>query len=537
MSQVSVSNDERINALLSTFKWGAAIGSAAKLSFSFPTIGSTWVSDYLGGEPFSPNTVNYLNTAQRQGVRDSLQLWSDVANISFTEVDDLLKPGDFRFTYSSAVDDIASVAAWAYLPSSTAIAPEEAGDVWLSLQHASDVSIGSDGFVTLMHEIGHALGLKHSFGFQSQNPVTLSAVEDTTQYTIMSFTDYRGVGWSEIGSTNKFSTVKNTTPMPYDILAIQYLYGANSSFNTGDDIYTFSDNIADFKTIWDAGGTDTFDLSNQTQAVKINLNAGAFSSVGLMNYELVNGFIESSPKLAVNNIAIAYNVDIENVVGGSGNDNITGNDLANDLTGMAGNDILIGGGGVDTALYLGNKSDYQITTLTSGVQVTGFNTNEGVDTLLGIERLQFLDQLVDASTLSVIPSTPAEVDITPSEGASNHINYFLLQIGRALSFDVSVDFTTVDGTAKAGEDYIATLGTSTIAAGKTSTVIGVEIIGDNIHELDETFFLTISNPQGALFPGGVAEITATRTIMDDDLIVSNHVSDIQIIGLESIVQV
>ncbi|HIG65167.1 MAG TPA: matrixin family metalloprotease [Methyloprofundus sp.] len=536
MSQVSVSNDERIDALLTTFKWGSVIGESAQLSFSFPVPGSSWVSDYQGGEPFAPNTLSFLNAAQRQGVRENLLLWSHVANITFTEVDDLVTQGDLRFTHSSAVDNTDGVAAWAYVPPITSTVPES-GDVWFSQESVSDVSLGSHGFFVLMHEIGHALGLKHPFSQQSQNVVTLPVAEDTTQYTVMSNTGYSGVGWSRKGEIDLFSRVNNTTPMPYDILAIQYLYGANSSFNTGNDIYTFSNDIADFKTIWDAGGTDTFDLSNQTKTVVIDLNAGAFSSVGPMNYELVSGLIESSTKLAVNNIAIAFGVDIENVIGGSGGDHLTGNDLANDLTGMSGNDILIGGEGTDTALYLGNKSDYQITTLTTGLQVTSLNTDEGVDTLLGIERLQFVDQLIDTATFSVIPTTTAEVDITPFERDVNHINYFLLQINRALAIDVSADYTTVEGTAKAGEDYLTALGTATIVAGETSTVVGVEIIGDNIHEIDETFFLAISNPTGLSFPVGVTEITASRTIIDDDLEVSSHLSDIQIIGLESIVPV
>src|SRR5262249_37197243 len=65
---------------------------------------------------------------------------------------------------------------------------------------------------------------------------------------------------------------------------------------------------------------------------RVDLNAGTYSDVG--------GFM-------TNNLAIAYNVTIENAIGGSGNDTITGNDANNTLWGGPGNDTLLGGIGND----------------------------------------------------------------------------------------------------------------------------------------------------------------------------------------------
>jgi secreted trypsin-like serine protease len=114
------------------------------------------------------------------------------------------------------------------------------------------------------------------------------------------------------------------------------------------------------------------------------------------------------------------------------------------------------------------------------------------------------------------PTTPSEVDLTPVETDTNHISYFLLAISNQLTIDASVDYITKDNTAIAGQDYIATSGTATIKAGETSTAIGVEIIGDSNIESSESFYLTISNPQGASFPKGITSLSATKTIIDDD---------------------
>jgi serralysin len=109
-------------------------------------------------------------------------------------------------------------------------------------------------------------------------------------------------------------------PMLYDILAIQTLYGVNASYHALNDNYTFSTDSTkpDVRAIWDAGGIDTFDASNQTQSVFINLNPGEFSSIGTGDRNKAY-------------ISIAYQIAgqennwIENAIGGSGNDELIGN--------------------------------------------------------------------------------------------------------------------------------------------------------------------------------------------------------------------
>jgi hypothetical protein len=109
-----------------------------------------------------------------------------------------------------------------------------------------------------------------------------------------------------------------------------------------------------------------------------------------------------------------------------------------------------------------------------------------------------------------------ELNTTPFERDVNHINHFQLEISKALSVDATIDYYTLDGTATAGEDYIAISDTATIPAGETSILIGVEIIGDNIVENNETFFLVVHNPINGEFANGVTELKAEHTIVNDD---------------------
>ncbi|MBF0266832.1 MAG: hypothetical protein HQL46_16335, partial [Gammaproteobacteria bacterium] len=181
----------------------------------------------------------------------------------------------------------------------------------------------------------------------------------------------------------------------------------------------------------------------------------------------------------------------------------------------------------------------------SSVTVSG--STEGSDTLSGIEKIQFADKVIDASTLEEFsdtttpttptipkPTTKSEVVTTPKE--SDGINYFLLQLSKPLSTDVTISYTTKDGTAQAGTvetggDYVKTSGTATINKGELTVVIEVTLLDDSVTESDETFELVLSNPVGISFPEGKSEISVTRTIIDDDSSASSSANMIDLIGV------
>lgn len=96
-------------------------------------------------------------------------------------------------------------------------------------------------------------------------------------------------------------------------------------------------------------------------------------------------------------------VSIENVIGGSGDDIITGNTYANRISGGDGNDTLDGGEGLDFALYTSSISNAIITINDNGnVSINANFSSEGIDTLIDVERLQFTD-----GTLALDTSGPA----------------------------------------------------------------------------------------------------------------------------------
>src|SRR5262249_55952790 len=139
----------------------------------------------------------------------------------------------------------------------------------------------------------------------------------------------------------------------------------------------FTKNTNPILTIWDGGGTDTLDLSGFSGTQRIDLHAGTYSDVG--------GYM-------TNNVAIAFNVTIENAIGGSGNDTITGNDANNSLTGGQGNDVLFGDNGNDILSGgLGND------TLTGGAGADQFVFNSPSD---GVDSVQDFEYGTDHMVLS-----------------------------------------------------------------------------------------------------------------------------------------
>lgn len=113
-------------------------------------------------------------------------------------------------------------------------------------------------------------------------------------------------------------------------------------------------------------------------------------------------------------------------------------------------------------------------------------------------------------------------DARVDEGDAGAIDVtFTVSLDRATEGPVTVDYSTVDGTAATGIDFLGRTGQLTFEPGQTSLTVTVPVVGDAIREGDETFRLELSNLTGAEF-----ELAgATATIVDDDPFPQLQVAD------------
>ncbi|HRL75763.1 MAG TPA: M10 family metallopeptidase C-terminal domain-containing protein [Candidatus Accumulibacter phosphatis] len=522
MALASWTQQQILDQLISGYSW-----SGSTITYAFPTASS----GMYGGNNELPGFVG-LNAVQQAASERALQTW-----------DDLIAPDLVRTTAGNSNIEIGTSStgvsyAHAYYPS--------VGSVWFNRAYADLMSpqIGQYSFQVYVHELGHAFGLDHMGAYNGSGNWTPSSFEDSQVYSVMSYfgpNTGRGsssqIAWADwVGRDGR--TYSPQTPMLNDVLAIQTIYGAETTTRTGDTVYGFGSNVSgsmaaifDFAlnanpilTIYDAGGIDTLNLSGWDTNCTINLAPGSFSSGNSMT----------------NNIAIAYSCSIENAVGGSAADQITGNALANRLDGGAGNDslfggvgddvliaslgddLLDGGDGSDSVVFAGAYGSYTYT-YSENVGFNFYSTVSGSDTVREMEIFVFADgsksvsELLGGASMRSLVSISSNVAQQLEAHSGSTVFTYRLSLNTASSSEQTLNWSlqgTGTSAADVATDFVGpTSGSITFAIGETERTIAIAVKGDRVVEANESFVVTLSNPSSGL---GFRTSSATGIILNDD---------------------
>lgn len=310
-------------------KWGIGMmGVGTTVTYSF--------MDSLPSYHGTDATFSVFNSAQEAAARSALSVWAAAANITFVEVSDAGDGGQIRFggNYQSGSSG------YAYYPSTSDIG----GDIMIATNFAYNLApeVGNFGYLTFLHEIGHAIGLKHpgSYGSSDEAPY-LPDSTDNTDTTVMSYTT---------GSVTYASTLGWL-----DVLAVQYLYGTSTAGSIGN-------------VTWGGDSAETFT-----------------GDTGI-NYFIGNGGSDLFLLDAGNDGVMAGNGE-DTLSGGAGNDLLYGNIGTDLILGGGGNDTMYGGqnGGASQTYGSGTTLAYRegSDTISGGTGIDVIYGNHGGDVLLG----------------------------------------------------------------------------------------------------------------------------------------------------------
>ncbi|MFM9991040.1 MAG: matrixin family metalloprotease [Burkholderiaceae bacterium] len=342
------------------------LGTTKTWNYSFPSTQPSYDTDLDNAKGWTAFT-----DTQIARTKQALELITNIFDFKFVESNNPSALNTFTFANNIQSDS----AAYAQLPSKYFFG----SDIFIDKSDGIDkFSDGTYGALTLIHEIGHALGLKHPFAGKDNVTPYLPTADNKTLWTLMSYES----------SPDQYSF--NFSPL--DIAALQYIYGPSTKARTGNDNYAISQNSYNF--IWDGVGIDTLDASALTQGATLYMTPGYWSFVGSARASTIT----SAGQATVN-----FGTVLENLIGSAFADNLHGNDVNNVINGGAGNDQITGGGGndnidggigIDIAIFSRASKGYKISTEATSVLETGDAITDGIDTLLNIERIRFSDKSI-----------------------------------------------------------------------------------------------------------------------------------------------
>ena len=434
------SGNPNFDGLLSGYQWGTTT-----LTFSFPTNPSDYSFGYspVYGAPstdFAP-----LNQAEQQAALKVFADYSAVSNLQFTQINETpTEHANLREAQTGQGDG-----GMTFGPNLQFNDYPESADSWYDNGTTTwgdliqNPVLGGYGFDTFLHEIGIALGLNDDV---QGNDLPVS--QDSVGYSVESYRSYVGAP-TDAGPSNATWSYAQT-PMIDDIAAIQQMYGANFSAVGQTAMYSWDPNTGEeyingvgqdapggntiFMTVWDQGATATYDLSNYSTNLTIDLRPGAWSTFSTAQLAVLGTDAAGDPILAPGNVANAleYQNDpaslVTSVIGGAGHNTIIGNDAGDYIFGgTGGGNIIQGGsgantidggtGGDNTVVFTGDYSNYQITPESNGaVQVIDLRpgTPDGSDQITDVQYFRFdngtydLKELISGHLYGGLANNPAQ---------------------------------------------------------------------------------------------------------------------------------
>lgn len=313
------------------------LGPAKQMGYTFPRELPTYISE---SRPTDNQSFEAFSPTQQSATAQVLTYLQSVIDLQFVPV----ASADAPNVIALANNQQTASAGYARYPSSS----QTGSDIFLNTdpsQQNADPVAGSYGALTLIHEISHALGLKHPFADEDDpddNFAVLPKPDETLRWTVMSYDNQ--------GDANKAFWVSSLRPL--DIAALQYLYGPSASTRAGDDVYRVgahdparTDDItlispAQPSFIWDGGGNDRIDASQAQAAVVIALEPGYRGWIGAWDQSIT----------AAGQITVNFGTRIESLTGSSFGDRLFGNTLDNLIEGGSGHDQIAAGAGHDQLL-------------------------------------------------------------------------------------------------------------------------------------------------------------------------------------------
>jgi hypothetical protein len=529
--------------------------------------------------PVSATVINWAVDAtwtplQVQSIIAMFGAWAAVANVTFNQVTD---PADAEIVLHQTIGaDIGGFGGYSGT-TSEAGAPATAGDVVTfdavtiaehgqvhtylgtdgflisgqdntfivnpdTTDTANPLLISAEGFELMLHEVGHALGLKHPHdggavgsadvfpGVTALSPTGSNGLNQSL-YTLMSYNH-----WQDADAAAEIDVPVMATPMAFDIAAIQFLYGANTTIRSGDDIYVLSDPGSDWtaEAIWDTDGVDQIVYNGNANAY-IDLRSATLDDSalggGVLSYtfsldaslDKIIGYGFTIAGDYTNALADEQGVTgviIENAAGGSGDDVFVGNSFGNEWWGNAGDDTADGAGGVDVAIFSGARADYKTSLLGTFVEVMDMRPSnaDGTNLFSNFELFEFSNGVY---TLEEVLNQPPEA-VNDSNGVAKNTTLVVGAATGVLANDVDdyddIVVTSVGGSlANVGQPLQGSYGTLTLNAdgsyqyvpnkgGLPSKIVAQDVfsyaITDDVGGIDTaTLSIVLFNP-GASYAGG-----------------------------------